>query len=298
MEQLSRRIFCGAVLAATAAPVLARRQWVKCADGSIVKSGSSCLTSESPSTITTAGSSSTTAATTTATTISVAYESTLGSTGVTPKYPYWNNRQWSAAMRSTSVAGLDYCWRKTTMRSRFEIRPGETRSELHESRTKLPNGVAMWGAFSYRDTPWPNPAGMLAETGGCFIQMHWPGSGSPAFAFRRGRDGRFVITTRGDGESNMKRYEQPMSFGAVHDIVYRFVLGPQGALDVWLDGKQILSFRGPVGSSTPGCYLCIGAYYAGGTGGNVVVQEYGNHVFPSTTSLSGRAASPPAWPTN
>lgn len=156
----------------------------------------------------------------------------------------------------------------------------------------------MWGAFSYRDTPWSNPAGMLAETGGCFIQMHWPGAGSPAFAFRRGRDGHLVITTRGDGQSNTKRYDQPMSFGVAHDIVYRFVLGPQGALDVWLDGRQIVSFRGPVGSATPGCYWCIGCYYSGGTGGNVVIQEYGNHVFPSTISLANRASSPLAWPTN
>lgn len=226
------------------------------------------------------------------------YRFTLGPNGLTPKYPVWNGRKWSAAMQSTKVAGLDYCWRKTERRSRFEIRPGETRSELHESRTRLPNGVPMWGAFSYRDAPWPAAAGMRSGTGGCFTQMHWPGSGSPAFAFRRGRNGTFVITTRGDGQRNERIYDRPMSFGVAHDIVYRFVLGPKGALDVWLDGNQILNFRGPVGSAKPGCYWCIGAYYAGGTGGNVVVQEYGNHVFPTTASLANRAANPMPWPAN
>jgi hypothetical protein len=201
-------------------------------------------------------------------------------------------------MKSTSTPRLDYCWRITEMRSRFELKADETRSELHETRTKLPNGVSMWGAFSYLDRSWPNAAGMLAGNGGCFVQMHWPGSGSPAFAFRRGGDGKLVITTRGDGETNMKRYEASMAFDEPHDIVYRFVLGANGELDVWLDGNQIVSFRGPVGSTTPGCYWCIGCYYAGGTGGNDVVQEYGNHVFPTTSSLASRASSPRSWPTN
>ena len=298
MEAMSRRLFCGAALAVTVTPAFAARKWMKCPDGSIVQSGTSCLTSPtSPVPAATTTTTSTTSAATLTQATPTAYKSTLGTGGLTPKYPTWNGRIWSADMKSTSTPNLDYCWRVTEKRSRFEIRSGETRSELHESRTKLPNGVSMWGAFNYRDTAWPNPAGMLAETGGCFTQMHWPGSGSPAFAFRRGRDGKLVITTRGDGQSNTKRYEGAMAFGVSHDIVYRFVLGPQGALDVWLDGKQIVSFRGPVGSATPGCYWCIGCYYAGGTGGNTVVQEYGNHVFPTTASLAGRVSSPLSWPT-
>lgn len=290
MEEVSRRLFCGGALAATAAPAFALEKWIKCPDGGVVKHGTKCLTTPTlaPATTSTAAAAGT----------QTQYQSTLGPGGLTPKYPDWNGRKWSAAMRSTSTPGLDYCWRKTENRSRFELRPGETRSELHASSADLPNGVSMWGAFTYRDTPWPKPSGMLAAPGRCFTQMHWPGSGSPAFAFRRGGNGTFVITTRGDGQSNTRRYDRPMSFGVPHDIVYRFVLGPNGALDVWLDGRQILNFRGPVGSATPGCYWCIGAYYAGGTGGNVVVQEYGNHAFPSTKSLANRAASPMAWPTN
>ncbi len=287
MEAVSRRLFCGAAFAITAAPAIAAKEWVKCADGSIVQSGTACLSS--PTSSNTTAINAATAST---------YQSTLATNGLTPEYPIWNGRKWSAAMQSTKIAGLDYCWRTTDNRSRFELRSGETRSELHESRTKLPNGVSMWGAFTYMDRAWSNPAGMLAETGGCFVQMHWPGSGSPAFAFRRGRDGKFVITTRGDGQDNTKRYEAPMSFGLPHDIVYRFILGPKGELDVWIDGNQILDFRGPLGSATPGCYWCIGCYYAGGTGGNTVVQEYGNHVFPTTASLGSRVANIMRWPTN
>lgn len=315
MDAITRRSFCGAALAVTAAPALAARKWVTCPDGSIVQSGTACLTSPSPTPTEPAPAptdplptsptaepepapSSTTATSTQPVTAATDYQTTLGIDGLTPNYPTWNGRKWSAAMKSTSTAGLDYCWRVTEKRSRFELRALETRSELHESRTKLPNGVSMWGAFNYLDQPWPNPAGMQAGTGGCLTQMHWPGSGSPAFAFRRSGDGKLVITTRGDGETNTKRYEGAMAVGVPHDFVYRFVLGVQGELDVWLDGTQILNFRGPVGSATPGCYWCIGCYYAGGTGGNTVIQEYGNHVFPTTASLADRAAAPLTWPTN
>lgn len=293
MEAMSRRMFCGAAFVMTAAPALAAPRkkksaeelWVKCPDGSVVRSSTSCLTNP-------------TSPTTPTSPTSAEYQSTLGADGLTPEYPTWNGRKWSAALKSTDAPGLDYCWRVTENRSRFELKADETRAELHESRTKLPNGVSMWGAFTYLDRAWPNAAGMLAETGGCFTQMHWPGSGSPAFAFRRGRDGKLVITTRGDGQDNTKRYEGAMSFGLPHDIVYRFVLGPQGELDVWVDGAQIVNFRGPVGSATPGCYWCIGCYYAGGTGGNTVIQEYGNHVFPTTASLESRVANLARWPTN
>ena len=126
------------------------------------------------------------------------------------------------------------------------------------------------------------------------MQMHWPTGASPGFAFRVSKGG-LRITTRGEGQGNMVRYDGPLSFGKVNDVVYRFIIGQNGALDVWLNGEKVLAFRGPVGPDANGSYFCMGPYYGGGIT-CPVVQEYGNIApFPSQTSLAGRITSPPSW---
>ena len=215
-----------------------------------------------------------------------------------------------ADMGSTWNTGMDYCWRHTATKSRFELHnttkdhgdnEGSTkrRSELHENTNRMPNGVELWGAYSFIDHSWSDPAGMKANgNGGAHMQMHMPSGGSPAFAFRRYKDGRFLITTNGDNDptNNHKRYIAALSFDRVHDIVYRFTIDPMhGRLDVWLDGNHVLSLSdASIGSSTPGCYFCFGLYYGGGVT-CPIVAEFGNLVFPSRTSLSSRIGSPPGW---
>jgi hypothetical protein len=285
----------GALVFPTMALAGRRSGWSKCSDGSWVNDPSLCIEPTTTSGSTTSSSDS--------------YSSTLVD-GYTPQYPSWLGHTWKADMGSTWNSGMDHCWRVAGSKSRFELRnttndrgsgdpSSKRRSELHENKTRMPNGVAMWGAHSFVDHAWSDPSGMLANgSGGAHMQMHMPSGGSPAFAFRRYKDGRFLITTNGDADStsNHKRYIAALSFDQPHDLVYRFILDAlKGELDVWLDGRHVVSLRGAsIGSYTAGCYLCLGLYYGGGVT-CPIVAEYGNFAFPATSSLLSRTTAPPRW---
>ena len=204
---------------------------------------------------------------------------------------------------------MDYCWRTTSTKSRFELHNStkdratgddstKRRSELHEHENPMPNGVEMWGAYSFLDQAWSDPAGMANLMGGSHMQMHMPDGGSPAFAFRRYKDGQFLVTTNGDNDptTNNKRYKGALAFNRVHDLVYRFIIDPlHGQLDVWVDGNHVVNlWDSSIGTAKPGCYFCIGLYFAGGVT-CPVIAEFGNIAFPSRTSLSSRINSPPSW---
>jgi hypothetical protein len=238
------------------------------------------------------------------------YSSTLVN-GYTPQFDTWNGIRWKCAMGSEWNPNMDYCWRTTPNKSRFELHNTsydraqsdesyKRRCEIHANNYPLPNGVSLWGAYSFIDHSWSDPLGMSKLQGGAHSQMHMPKGGSPAFAFRRYRTGEFVVTTCGanDPVNNHQQYRAALSFDQVHDLVFRTVIDPlQGELDVWLDRKQILSLRGAsIGESSPGCYWCIGLYY--GAICCPIVCEKANHVFPSTNSLLSRTSSSPAWPTS
>lgn len=138
----------------------------------------------------------------------------------------------------------------------------------------------------------------VLEFADCLIHIGSTFGGSPAVAFRRRENGNLRITTRGEfNTSNTTRYDKPLSFGQVHDLVYRVVLDPKvGELTVWLDGVKIVDIRGQsIGASTAECHLQLGAYYAGGIT-CPVVAEYANHVYPSPTDLSARIGNLPVWP--
>jgi len=294
-----------------------KKAWTKCSDGSWVNNSSLCIqptggttgTSGSTGTTSTTGTGTSGTATTSATTLSAdGYSSSLVN-GYTPNQPNWMGRIWAADMGSTWNASLDHCWRLTSSRARYELHSTtqdrgsndpttKRRTELHANKYPLPNGVQLWGAYSFIDHSWADPAGMKLLGGGSHMQMHMPAGGSPAFAFRRYKDGRFSVTTNGDNDpiSNNRRYLAALSFDQPHDIVYRFVIDPMhGALDVWLDGNHIVSlWDASIGTATPGCYSCYGLYYGSGVSCPVVTEQ-GNIVFPSTTSLASRITARPAW---
>ena len=213
-------------------------------------------------------------------------------------------------MGSTWNAGMDHCFRYDEDMARFEIqptardraehdKPDKRRSELHGTKNRLPNGVPLWGAMSFNHHGWSNPAGMAKGWGGVHGQIHMgKAGGSPALAFRRTREGRFLVTTSGEFDDlNRKRWTAPLSFDQVHDLVYRVVLDARaGQLDVWLDGRQVVHVaNASIGSRVGGCYWCIGCYYSGGIS-CPVVAEYANHEFPSAKELSTRISSQPRWP--
>ena len=214
-------------------------------------------------------------------------------------------------MGSTWNADMDHCFRPGDDRARFEIRPtpldraakdgpDKRRSELHCTRNRLPNGVPLWGAMSFNHHRWSDPAGMAqGGWGGVHGQIHMGKfGGSPALAFRRTREGRFLVTTRGQfDDGNNKRWTAPVSFNEPHDLVYRVLLHPtQGELDVWLDGRHVVNVTGAaIGSERGGSSWCIGCYSSGGIS-CPIVAEYANHAFPSERDLTARIARPPRWP--
>ncbi|CAA9496658.1 MAG: hypothetical protein AVDCRST_MAG44-505 [uncultured Sphingomonas sp.] len=247
----------------------------------------------------------------TATPDALSYQSTLQD-GFTPSHIHWNGRKWRCTAGSTWQPNLDHCLRLTSRKARFEIRNSaadravrdpvdKRRSELHyPKRPRLPNDVPLWAAMSFIHHRWDDPRGMADLWGGVHGQIHMGSTfgGSPAVAFRRSRDGAFRITTRGENATkNTVRYEAPLAFDRVHDLVYRLVLSPtDGALAVWLDGRKVVDLTGEsIGSRHAECYWNFGCYYAGGVT-CPVVAEFGNHVYPDTPDLSRRVAAPPAWP--
>lgn len=240
-----------------------------------------------------------------------AYSSTLGPSGYTPSKASWNGKTWKADMGSTWNLGMDHSWRVTATADRFELHPtpqdravndsaDKRRSELHYKKTELANGMEYWGAYSFIDHSWPDPVGMNLTTGGAHMQMHMPSGNGAAFALRRYRDGTFLVTTNSSAGGNLKQFNAPLSFDAVHDVVYRCICDPAaGELDLWLDGTQVTAFRGLLGiagaTSTAGYYFCRGLYYGGGITCNIVA-EFANVVTPQTANLLSRVSSPPPWP--
>lgn len=245
---------------------------------------------------------------------SLEYSSTLVN-GFTPSPVVWSGRQWRTNMGSTWNSGMDHCLRVNGNRARFELHntpldrssgdpdPAKRRSEisgsLYGDPTTLPNNVTLWGAMQFNHHSWSDPAGMALLTGGVHGQIHMGHGlgGSPALAFRRNSRGDLKITTRGEFDtSGTTRYEKPLSFDAVHDLVYRVNLHERGgALTVWLDGLKIVDvFGASIGSHYADSYWNVGCYYAGGVT-CPVVAEYGNHVYPSPNDLSARIANAPVW---
>lgn len=180
------------------------------------------------------------------------------------------------------------------------VRRAELSGSLYGDTTRLPNGQALWGAYTFRHHSWADPERMRALTGGVYGQIHMGSAfgGSPALAFRRTRSGAFQITTRGelDPEGSV-RYEAPLSFDEVHDLVYRVILHPtDGSLTVWLDGEPIVQVtEASIGHSNGESYWNFGLYFSGGIADSVVA-EFANHVYPAPESLENRVSAPPCWP--
>lgn len=246
-------------------------------------------------------------------TVGGTYNSTLVN-GKTPYYPFaWSDKtNWKVGSGSTWNTGMDHSFRVNTARNklRVEIRNTEKdkadgdksgcrRSEIKGSVNLLGNSIEYWGAFSFIHHPWADPVGMAKLYGGVHGQLHMGDfGGSPAVAFRRHKDGDFLVTTRGQyNTSNTKRYKAPLAWGKAHDIVYRVKFHPTaGELDVWLNGVKIVSLRNQsIGSSKAGYHWQMGVYYSGGIT-CPVVAEYANQVYPRPGSLSSRITSRPAWP--
>jgi hypothetical protein len=232
--------------------------------------------------------------------------------GLCPEYLIWNERKWRCAAGSTWHQGMDHSVRLTTDKARFEIRDTpfdrpsldpatKRRAELHfAKRPRLPNEVPLWGAMSFIHHRWQDPQGMARLTGGVHGQIHIGSSfgGSPAVAFRRHGNGNFRVTTRGEQDpGNNVRYDRPLAFDKVHDLLYRVVLSPdRGSLAVWLNRQKIVDVQNAsIGSHHAECHWNFGCYYGEGIS-CPVIAEYANLAYPGPASLIQRSARTPLWP--
>jgi hypothetical protein len=249
---------------------------------------------------------------TSSTNVASGYVSTVAPT-YTPAELSWAWGTWRVNFGATRYAGMEHSIQRSSSwnKVRFEVRrddpPKESdiekrRAELSGKvagdNTRLLNGVSLWGGFSTIHHSWADPEGMKSTWGGVYGQIHMglPG-GSPALAFRRKHNGRFSISTRSEFETaSVTRYESDLSWNAPHDIVYNVILHPtNGRLKVWVDGRMVVDYTGGIGHSAGDHFWNFGVYFPKNVT-SPAIAEYANHVYPSTTSLSTRITTRPAWP--
>jgi hypothetical protein len=138
---------------------------------------------------------------------------------------------------------------------------GSKRSEF-EFSPNIVNGKTYWIAFSVNVQDWGSlPNGDAALFG---TQVHSGDSSkgySPSFAlvtYGGATGGRtfqvFRTYTSGGSQSNFKYPDIPIKFGQWTDFVFKFrhALDSSGLLQVWMDGRQIVDYSGPIGFDTPG----------------------------------------------
>ena len=234
------------------------------------------------------------------------------SNGVAAKFLSWNGHQWCNDSGQTWNANVPYAVEIAPTKVRFELHDSpydrgqidpstKRRSEFSSSKDKFVNVAGYWMAFIFKVHWNCVTCQQRLKQGGEIMQVHWPSGASPPLAFRAvptSTGAAFVITTRGDNQGNITRAKVPLTLDTVHDVVFHFQLGAIGYEQVWLDGKLISNLTNiPVGTNLENGYsMRLGPYYGGGLAGNVVVQEYGNVApFPSTSNLSSRITSRPAW---
>ena len=125
----------------------------------------------------------------------------------------------------------------------------------------LPQATDVWWAFSFMIEPGP-PVSSLGPGYGwlIFADVHSDFNASHAHAvpiqFECDAGDQFVVQAHGtklhpDGSVNeIYRETSPIARGRWHEFVTRLNIDPSGehaAADVFLDGKQVVAFRGPLG---------------------------------------------------
>jgi hypothetical protein len=167
--------------------------------------------------------------------------------------------------------------------AKFELRTGDdtgdgVRAEVKEEY-RAPFGREIWYSFSTL-IPSEFP---IVETPIIISQWHAsedPGeevaARSPILANRYG-SGDLVIDIRfssqriqrtNDGISKVLYEQKSFPKGVWHDFIYRICWSyhSDGLIDCWLDGKQIIGYRGPVGyNDGVGPYFKFGLYHHGGS---------------------------------
>jgi len=138
-------------------------------------------------------------------------------------------------------------------------------AELSEANdVHLPTGTPVWyGFFLYVPSDFPIVDRRLVvgqwkqDCGNCAADH------SPAIA-NRYRSGVFSITIDHAGGRQTLFEERADMRGRWHQLVYhiRLTPGPEGVLQAWLDGRQVVDYRGPLGfeDDRDSVYFKLGLY--------------------------------------
>src|SRR3954465_11400082 len=138
---------------------------------------------------------------------------------------------------------------------------GSKRSEF-EMPPNVQNGKTYWIAFSVNVQDWGTLLNGDAALFGTQVHSGDSNKGySPSFALvtyggpSGGRTFQVFRTYTSGGSQNTFKYpEIPIRFGQWMDFVFKFrhALDGSGLLQVWMDGQQIVDYKGPIGFNTPG----------------------------------------------
>ncbi|MCV7303084.1 heparin lyase I family protein [Mycobacterium barrassiae] len=150
---------------------------------------------------------------------------------------------------------------------RFEVRNNDfgwsgdeannnRRSELVSKGEKYNSGETLWSSFSFVVGPDHLPFDADGEIPSPYhhIIHQWHSvdtvaGRSPLFAIEL-RDGDFIVSTRSDDDPsrNVIHYSKSRpTDGVAHNVVVAGLLGRDGHLDVWLDGKRIVDVDTAIG---------------------------------------------------
>lgn len=193
---------------------------------------------------------------------------------------------------------------------RFEVRKNDfgwsgdewadnRRSELVSEGDRYYSGETLWSSFSFVVGPdhAPFDAGGEDPAPGIIHQWHSVDTEkgrSPVFVIDL-RNGDLVVSTRSDDDPNghVTHYSETRpADGMVHNVVVSGLLGRDGHLNVWLDGRQIVDHDTAIGYYNDDrglAYPHWGIYQKNAEDSNTV---YHANIEWGLEDLSGRVVNP------
>jgi hypothetical protein len=169
---------------------------------------------------------------------------------------------------------------------RFEVRGGDQwsedqssgenkeRSELDGYNTRWTGKTPVWVAYSF----FIEPGEPYKSDWTAISQMH--GSDVRPFAALYKGEELSIFTERREASGPVQKqvYAGKLARGEWHSVVYELLQSSsaEGSLKAWLDGAQIVDYRGPVGSDVNKAYWKFGIYRGYGPISTPFAIEFAN----------------------
>jgi len=184
---------------------------------------------------------------------------------------------------------------------RFEVRSGDQwpedsnsgenkeRSEFDGYKKRWGDKTSVWGAYSF----FVEPGAAYHSDWTAISQMH--GSEVRPFFVQFRGEALVIYTERRETTRVVDdiRYSGTLQRGVWHRVVFHLIQSSSddGIFDFWLDGAQIVSFKGAIGSDGNKAYWKFGIYRGYGPITAPLAIEFAN-MEVGTRELSGRVENP------